>query len=40
MDDYGGVLGRLACMYIRMIDREDEFGENEHGLTEIQRQTV
>ena len=27
-----GVLGRLVCMYIRMIDLEDQLGENEHGL--------
>ena len=40
MDDYGGVLGRLACMYIRMIDMDDEFGENAHGLRESQRQRV
>src|SRR5277367_1238759 len=40
MDDYGGVLGRLTCMYIRMIDKEDEFGENEHGLRVSQRQRV
>jgi len=40
MDDYGDVLGRLVCMYIRMIDLEDEFGENEHGLTMIQQQEL
>jgi hypothetical protein len=33
MDDYGGVLGRLACMYICMVNTEDQFCENEHGLT-------
>ena len=38
MDDYGSVLGRLVCMYIRMMDLESQFGEEkEHGLTESQQ---
>jgi len=40
MDDYGDVLGRLVCMYIRMIDLEDQFGENDHGLTAMQKQEL
>jgi hypothetical protein len=40
MDDYGEVLGRLVCMYIRLIDLEDQFGENEHGLTTTQEQEL
>jgi len=38
MDDYGSVLGRLVCMYIRTMDLECQFGEEEeHGLTESQQ---
>ena len=40
MDDYEDVLDRLICMYIRMIGLEDEFGENEHGLTMMQQQEL
>jgi len=40
MDDYGDILGRLVCMYIRMIDLEDQFGENDHGLTAMQKQEL
>ena len=40
MDDYGDVLGRLVCMYIQMIDLEDQFGGNEHELTTTQEQKL
>ena len=36
MNDYGDVLDRLICMYIRMIDLKDQFGENEHRLMTTQ----
>lgn len=32
IDDYEEILDRLVCTYIRMIDLEDQLGENEHGL--------
>jgi hypothetical protein len=35
MKDYGDILGRLVCMYLRMINEESEV-EWEHGLTEKQ----
>lgn len=40
MDDYGNVLGRLVCMYIRMMNLEGQFGEEEHGLTESQQKKL
>jgi hypothetical protein len=40
MDEYGNVLGRLVCMYIRMLNQEDEFGVVDHDLTASQRQKI
>jgi hypothetical protein len=40
MDEYGNILGRLVCMYIRMLNQEDEFGVVDHDLTASQRQKI
>lgn len=40
MNEYGHVLGRLVCMYIRMLDQEDKFGVVDHDLTASQRQKI
>ena len=40
MDEYGNILGRLVCMYIRMLNQEDEFGVADHDLTASQRQKI
>jgi len=40
MDDYGNVLGRMVCMFIRTIDLESEFGEDHPWLRDSQRQRV
>jgi len=38
MDDYGTVLGRLACMYLRMIHLASRDEDEPHGLSEGQRE--
>ena len=40
MNEYGNVLGRLVCMYLRMLDQEEEFGVVDHDLTACQRQKI
>ena len=40
MNEYGNVLGRLVCMYLRMLDQEEEFGVVDHDLTASQRQKI
>ena len=40
MDDYGNVLGRMVCIFIRMMDLESEFGEEHPWLRDGQRQMV
>jgi hypothetical protein len=40
MDKYGNVLGRLVCMYIRMLDQEDESGTADNKLTDSQQQRM
>jgi hypothetical protein len=40
MDDYGSVLGRLACMFIRITDMDDEFGDHQSGLTMLQKRRM
>ena len=40
MNEYGNILGRLVCMYIRMLNQEDEFGMVDHDLTASQRQKI
>ena len=40
MNEYGNVLGRLICMYLRMLDQEEEFGVVDHDLTACQRQKI
>src|SRR5438270_5413871 len=40
MNEYGNVLGRLICMYLRMLDQEEEFGVVDHDLTASQRQKI
>src|SRR5271155_3316741 len=40
MDDYGTVLGRLACMYLRMIHLASRDEDEPHGLSEGQREKV
>jgi hypothetical protein len=37
MDEYGNILGRLICMYIRILNQEDEFGVVDHDLIVSQR---
>ena len=40
MNEYGNILGRLICMYLRMLDQEEEFGVVDHDLTASQRQKI
>ena len=40
MDEYGGLLGRMAHLFIRMIDMDDKDGDIPHGLQCIQREKV
>ena len=40
MNEYGNILGRLICMYLRMLDQEEEFGVVDHDLTACQRQKI
>jgi hypothetical protein len=40
MNEYGNVLGRLVCMYLRMLSQEEEFGAVDHDLTASQRQKI
>ena len=40
INEYGNILGRLVCMYIRMLDQEDEFGVVDHDLTASRRQKM
>jgi hypothetical protein len=40
MDDYGTVLGRMACMFVRGINLEDENESEAHGLSERQLEKV
>jgi hypothetical protein len=40
MDDYGNALGRMVCMFIRVIDQESEFGEEYIWLRDSQRQML
>jgi hypothetical protein len=40
MTDYGNLLGRMVCMFIRAIDLESEFGEEHPWLRDSQRETL
>ena len=40
MDDYGTVLGRMACMFVRGINLEDENEGETHGLSGRQIEKV
>jgi hypothetical protein len=40
MNNYGNVLGRMVCMFIRAIDLESEFGEDHSWLWDRQRETL
>src|SRR5436305_14662088 len=40
MNDYEGMLGRLVCMYLRVIDLESQFEEERNQLTEIQKEKL
>src|SRR2546421_10247166 len=40
MNEYGNILGRLICMYLRMLDQEEEVGVVDHDLTACQRQKI
>jgi len=40
MDEYGGLLGRMACMFIRMIDTDDKDEDMPHGLQCVEREKV
>jgi len=40
MNDYGNMLGRMVCMFLRVIDPESEFGEQQTWLMDGQRQTL
>ena len=40
VDEYGNIIGKLVCMYKRMLDQEDQFGVVDHDLTTSQRQKI
>ena len=40
MNEYGNVLGRLVCMYFRILNQEKEFGVVDPDVTASQRQKI